>query len=122
MFTNSWLRRRKPRRSKVGNSRTQSGPSQHSRWRFRPQLEPLETRVLLSDVPLGGSNEPYIAVNPTNSLNVVVSDVNTLLLSTDGGATFPTVVNSTAVASFRGGGDDSLAFDSQGHLFWCYLE
>jgi len=72
------------------------------------------------------SNEPTIAVNPTNSSNVVAANFDQgrqrLKISTDGGASFPFIVSAALPAGqtfFQG--DDSLAFDAQGRLFWSYL-
>ncbi len=81
------------------------------------------------DVPVGlGGNEPHTAVvNPLNPQNVVVSQGSRLRISTDFGATFPVQANATTpppvgdVASYSACGDSSLAFDSQGRLFWSYL-
>src|SRR5262245_59625858 len=77
------------------------------------------------NVALNG-NEPTIAVNPTNSNNVIVAQFNnglqSLKISTDGGATFPIQRNGVLPSGqtfFQG--DDSLAFDSAGRLFWTYL-
>jgi hypothetical protein len=68
------------------------------------------------------SNEPTIAANPFNANNVVIANYNqgaqTLKISNDGGATFPITTN--AAPGFHDG-DDSLAFDSAGRLFWSYL-
>jgi hypothetical protein len=71
-------------------------------------------------------NEPGIAVNPFNPLNVAVAQFNngsqTLRLSLDGGATFAITRNAALPAGqtfFQG--DDSLAFDAGGRLFWSYL-
>src|SRR5262245_961137 len=71
-------------------------------------------------------NEPTIAVNPLNPNNVIVAQFNngaqTLKISLDGGNTFPISRNGVFPSGqtfFQG--DDSLAFDSQGRLFWSYL-
>src|SRR5262249_32933822 len=71
-------------------------------------------------------NEPAIAVNPLNSNNVVVAQFNaglqTMKISLDGGATFPIQTNAVLPAGQTGfAGDDSLAFDASGRLFWTYL-
>jgi hypothetical protein len=71
-------------------------------------------------------NEPTIAVNPLNPNNVVIAQFNngqqTMKISLDGGATFPITRNAVLPSGqtfFQG--DDSLAFDAQGRLFWSYL-
>jgi len=83
-----------------------------------------------TDVPVGfQNNEPHAAVvNPLNPQNVVVSDVNNLAISTDFGRTFPTTVAVAAAPptpgpnqAWRNSGDDVIAFDQQGRLFWTYL-
>ncbi len=80
-----------------------------------------------SDVPVGlGGNEPHAAVvNPLNPHNVVVSQGGQLRISTDFGATFPTLVNAVLPPGLPAGygidGDDVIAFDAQGRLFWSYL-
>ena len=71
-------------------------------------------------------NEPTIAVNPLNPNNIVVAQFNmgvqTLTISLDGGASFPIQRNAVLPAGQTGfSGDDALAFDSQGRLFWTYL-
>lgn len=71
-------------------------------------------------------NEPTIAVNPANANNVIVAQFNngtqTMKISLDGGATFPIQRNAVlppGQSFFQG--DDSLAFDAAGRLFWTYL-
>src|SRR5262245_36832539 len=71
-------------------------------------------------------NEPTIAVNPLNANNVVIAQFNqgvqSLKISLDGGATFPVQGNAVLPAGQTGfNGDDALAFDAQGRLFWTYL-
>jgi hypothetical protein len=78
-----------------------------------------------SNVGLVG-NEPAIAVNPLNPNNVVVAQYNngaqTMKISLDGGTTFPITRNAVLPAGASGfAGDDSLAFDATGRLFWTYL-
>ncbi|HWR84308.1 MAG TPA: T9SS type A sorting domain-containing protein [Candidatus Deferrimicrobium sp.] len=76
--------------------------------------------ALGADLQLGGSNEPTVAVNPFDPLNIAVAPLWELRVSTDGGATFlPAVAASTPGQTPAG--DPSLAFDSQGRLFWTYL-
>ena len=79
------------------------------------------------DTNLGGF-EPHVAVNPLNSANVAVAQGSGLKLSSDGGATFPILVNALLPPSLQNQnppyffcGDPSLTFDSQGRLFWSYL-
>ena len=78
------------------------------------------------DVRVGGMNESTIAVNPLDPNNIAVASNDsrrgqTLRVSTDGGATFstPTV---PSVSEYTTVGDPSIAFDSQGRLFWTNLE
>ncbi len=95
-----------------------------------PDAPPADEGPVTSDganinVGLTG-NEPTIAVNPLNANNVIVAQFNngaqTMKISLDGGTTFPITRNGvlpTGQTFFQG--DDSLAFDSQGRLFWSYL-
>jgi hypothetical protein len=103
-------------------------------------LERLEDRTLLSiDLAVPGLDgfEPSIAVNPLNPRNVVVAQHNRLRISTDFGTTFPVPVDASLPAGAdpmtqityadpqngyqANAGDDALAFDSLGRLFWVYL-
>lgn len=74
-----------------------------------------------ADIPLGGTNEPTVAVNPLDPSNIVAASAFSLRVSTNNGGIFsgpfPAVVPPTHTLS----GDSSLAFDSQGRLFWTYL-
>ena len=80
-----------------------------------------------ADLAVGlNGNEPSIAINPLNPNNIAIAQFNggmqTMRISLDGGLTFPIVRNAVLVpgqTSFNG--DDSLAFDSAGRLFWSYL-
>ena len=73
------------------------------------------------DIPLLGENEPSIAVNPLNAHNIAVAGLRALRVSTDSGATFSAATNEVFPPGFFSDGDSSLAFDSQGRLFWTYL-
>jgi hypothetical protein len=77
------------------------------------------------DVFTGGWVESTIAVNPLDPNNIAVASNDrengqSLRVSIDGGATFstPTVLS---VSGYRTGSDPSIAFDSQGRLFWTNL-
>ena len=74
-----------------------------------------------SDVPLDGFNETTIAVNPNDPMNLAYSSLLELRVSTDGGSTWEPPVVPALPTSHILGGDPSLAFDSQGRLFWAYL-
>ena len=67
--------------------------------------------------------ESDVAVDPNNPLIVATSQFQTVLISRDGGRTFPTTVNLNAPAPYVNtrGGDPTLSFDSQGNLFFGYL-
>jgi len=76
------------------------------------------------DVPAGGRVEPTVAINPLDPNNIAVAsnDINgqSLRISTDGGATF-SAANFPSVPLYTNAGDPSVAFDSQGRLFWTHL-
>jgi hypothetical protein len=74
-----------------------------------------------TDLPLGGTNEPTIAVNPTNPLNIASASLWELRVSTDGGISFRPGVASLVPPTYLPNGDPSLAFDSSGRLFWTYI-
>jgi hypothetical protein len=67
------------------------------------------------------ANEPAIAVNPINPNNIVFAIGPTLLISNDGGATFPVVGNASIATGYFADRDSALAFDSRGRLFIGYL-
>ena len=73
------------------------------------------------DLQLGGINEPTIAINPLDANNIVAASLFRLHVSTDGGATFSGPTFLVVPTGFSPAGDPSLAFDSQGRLFWTYL-
>jgi hypothetical protein len=94
-----------------------------------PNPDPPDTNRTGANLNVGLSgNEPTIAINPLNASNIAVAQYNnglqSLKLSTDGGATFAiqrnAVLPSTGSQTFFAG-DDSLAFDAQGRLFWTFL-
>jgi hypothetical protein len=70
-----------------------------------------------------GNNEPNIAVDPHNPLHVAAATYLGVRVSTDGGVTFQSQVNVAAPSGYNtgSGGDSSLAYDSQGRLFWAFL-
>jgi hypothetical protein len=89
--------------------------------RSRPSMGGAMAGVPGADVPLGGWNEPAIAVNPTNALNIAYASLFELRVSTDGGTTWQEPVPPSVPSSHVPNGDPSLAFDSQGRLYWTYL-
>lgn len=72
--------------------------------------------------PAGQSgSEPSIAVNPLNPKQVVAAyQRETVAYSVDGGQTFQRA-DLTPPASWRPGGDVSVAFDNKGHAYLCSL-
>jgi hypothetical protein len=92
-----------------------------------PALAAAQTSAGGVDVPLGGMDEPTIAVNPLDPNNIAVAsnghipEPEVAFFSTDGGATFSAPTYSALPLGYLGAGDPSVAFDSQGRLFWTYL-
>ncbi len=68
-----------------------------------------------------GTYEPAIAVNPLNSNNIATTSLFELRVSTNNGGTFSAATAATFPATHTSCGDSSVAFDSQGRLFWTYL-
>jgi hypothetical protein len=67
--------------------------------------------------PAAHGNEPSIAVNPNNPQQIVAAyQPATVVYSQDGGKTFATA-DLPAIEGWRGGGDVSVAFDSNGHAY-----
>jgi subtilisin-like proprotein convertase family protein len=90
-------------------------------------IDQLEDRTLLS---AGGTEqllgifgfETDTAVDPNNPNIVASSQFRTVVISYDGGNTFPTTVNVVPPLGYgAGGGDPTLSFDSQGRLYFGYL-
>jgi len=74
------------------------------------------------DVPLGGNaNEPTVAVNPLNALNIAAANNGGERVSINGGATWSAILIPPMPAGYVWAGDPSLAFDSQGRLFLAHL-
>ncbi|MFQ5905626.1 MAG: HYR domain-containing protein [bacterium] len=74
-----------------------------------------------ADFELGGSNEPTVAVNPTDSSNIAYAALWEMRVSNNGGSTWQPAVSAVVDSGQVRCGDPSLAFDSQGRLFWTYL-
>jgi hypothetical protein len=74
-----------------------------------------------ANIPLGGTNEPTIAIDPNNRLNVCVASLFSLRVSTDGGLNFQPAVGAVVPGTHGLCGDPSVGYDSQGRLFWTYL-
>jgi hypothetical protein len=72
------------------------------------------------DVPVGGTREPVVAVNPLDPLNVAMSSLFSYRVSINGGATWGTARSNTVPAGYGQDGDPSMAFDHQGRLFYSY--
>jgi hypothetical protein len=77
----------------------------------------------LEDIPLGQipEFEPSVAVNPRNRKNIAVAAGVRLSVSNDGGITFSAGTRPANPPGFILLGDDSLAFDSRGRLFWTFI-
>jgi hypothetical protein len=77
---------------------------------------------------LNGNEPTTAAVNPLSPNNIAVARGLGVAISTDFGVTFPTTVAAPTnppvygtIATWSGCGDASVAFDSQGRLFFSYL-
>src|SRR5437867_1286784 len=93
---------------------------------IKEHLEAARTHVFsleaATDLPLlSGVYEPTVAVDPHNPLRVAMASGFQLRVSTNGGVSFQPAVFATVPANYQNCGDNSLAFDSQGRLFWNYL-
>ena len=87
------------------------------------QLPPAPKAHLVDINPKPGFyNEPAMAVNPSNPQQLVVAwQINaSVAYSTDAGQTW-TTAEGTAPKDYRVSGDVSLAYDSAGHAFLCYI-
>jgi hypothetical protein len=74
-----------------------------------------------ANIALGGSNEPTIAIDPNNRLNICAASLWSMRVSTDGGITFQPTVDAVVPTTHDLCGDPSVGYDSQGRLFWAYL-
>lgn len=97
----------------------------------------ISSNVFSQNVNLSNGNifdgEPYVAINPTNSQNIVVawqgyvfgsgSSLTIRIKSSfNGGSTWSTAVNMPHVNSAYKSADPSLAFDANGNLFISYID
>ena len=73
------------------------------------------------DVPLGGSNEPAIAISPVDPQTIVIASLWEARISHNGGSVWGSSIFTPLPSTHFCEGDSSLAFDSQGRLFWTYL-
>jgi FlgD Ig-like domain/HYR domain len=74
-----------------------------------------------ANIPLGGTNEVTIAVDPNDPSHVVAASLFSIRVSVDGGLTFLPEVWAPLPPTHGNCGDSSVGFDSQGRLFWTYL-
>jgi hypothetical protein len=66
--------------------------------------------------------EPTVAVHPLEPAALALANGIFLRVSVDAGDSFnPPFLAPVPFATYENGGDPSLAFDSQGRLFWTYL-
>ena len=99
----------------------QGAPSSHWRERQQPAPPPaLHRNAAGLDVPLGGTNEPAVAVNPLDSRNVAMSSLFEYRVSGDGGNTWTPPSANHVPSGYLQDGDPSLGFDHLGRLFYCY--
>ncbi len=74
-----------------------------------------------TDIPLGGQNEVTIVVSPIDPLNLAMSSLHQYRVSTDGGLSWGPAHLSVVPSGYSRSGDPTLAFDSQGRLFYGHL-
>lgn len=81
-------------------------------------IPPAPHRHIVTVSPPGvHASEPSIAVDPSNTNQVVAAfQPATVVYSSDGGQSFATA-NLPPVEGWRGGGDVSVAFDNKGHAY-----
>jgi hypothetical protein len=66
--------------------------------------------------------EPMISVNPTDPANLVVTSHNGIMISTNGGLTYPTAaIFQNPAGATSTGGDTDTQFDAAGRLYWSNL-
>jgi len=87
----------------------------------RPENTVAERSAPGGDMELGGSNESSVAVNPLDPMNIAYASLRQMRVSTDGGSTFLPPVATPFPNTHYIAGDPSVAFDSQGRLFWTYV-
>src|SRR5215470_1364747 len=78
-------------------------------------------RVSGVDIALGGTNEPCVTVNPLNRQNVAMASLFQSRVSTNAGGSWSAALTAQVTAGYGLDGDSTMAFDSQGRLFWEYL-
>lgn len=84
-----------------------------------------------ADLSLGPGFEPTIVISPVNPLNIVMARLSNVRVSTDGGTSWSAETVAVVPPGYGAwnvpippmppGIDASVAFDSQGRLFWSYL-
>src|SRR5262245_4493825 len=74
-----------------------------------------------TDLPLNGWNEPALAVNPTNPMQLAYASLYELRVSNDGGTTWEGQVPPEYPFNPTMHGDPVVAYDAAGRLFWIYI-
>jgi len=94
-------------------------------WHIGPGGTSSRTAVLRSgppgsDLPLGGTANPVVAVNPLDPQHIAYASHYELRISTDGGASFGAPTPKVAPYPHYATMEQTLTFDSQGRLFWAF--
>ena len=103
------------------------GEAEEEAWREDPRLyavpgQPTPANLAPgTDIGLGGTNEPALAIDPGNPLRLAYASAIQLRVSVDGGASFAPDVWAQVPANHNWAGDSQVAYDSQGRLFWVYI-
>ncbi len=98
------------------------GPSGNSRD-FAPLPPPPPTGGVSAagvDVPLGGTREPVVVINPRNSSNVAMSSLFQSRVSIDGGVNWTLPLNNVVPGGYGRDGDPTMAFNGAGRWFYGY--